>query len=90
MNLTPNYIKEHLEEIGIHEAIDALKEWVVHSEDSRDRMAALEQLGEIDKGNYFLFFEQLFISDEDINVRIFAGKILRDKYSVHKKIYPLL
>jgi len=90
MNLTPDVIKENLEQIGLPEAYKLLKEWVTHSGEDRVRKKALEILGDIDTGKEFSFFEQLFLSDEDINIRIQVGKILREKYSAHKKIFPLL
>lgn len=90
MSLTPDIIKEDLEQIGVPEASKLLKEWITHSSEDKVRKEALELLGEIDTGKEFPFFEQLFLSDEDINIRILVGKILNDKYAANKKIYPLL
>jgi Leucine-rich repeat (LRR) protein len=90
MNLTPNYIKNNLNKIGIEEAYSLLKEWVTNSNDLNLRLESLRLFGTIESSKNFKFFEQLFLSDENIEIRISCGKILKDKYLKHKKIIPLL
>jgi len=93
MKLSPKYIKANLDEIGIKEATIILKEWIDNSNDKELRENALRLFGEIDdcKDKNFKFYEQLFLSDEVIDVSILAGNIIRSKY-VHdhnKKVINL-
>ena len=90
MELTPNYIEEHLSEIGKNEAQNLLREIISSSNDSDIRAKALKTLGSIDEGTNFSFFEQLFLSDENLAMRLFAGEILKENYIKHKKIVRLL
>ena len=93
MNLNPKYIKANIDEIGIKEAATILKEWIDNSNDDELRESALELLGEIDdrEGKSFNYYEQLFLSDEDIEVSIIAGKIIKNKcvHSHYKKVMNL-
>ncbi len=90
MELKPNYIKENLEEIGKKEGLTLLREWIDSSSDPTLRQNALLNYGLIDEGKNFKFFEHLFLSDEDIKIRLIAGDILKEKYSHKKKLIPLL
>ena len=84
MEFTPDYIKENLSKIGRKEATYLLKEWIVNSSTLREK--ALKLLGSIDDGKNFKFFEHLFLSDEEPEIRITTGNILKEKYFNHKKI----
>jgi Leucine-rich repeat (LRR) protein len=93
MNLNPNYIKANLDEIGIKEAETILKELIDNSNDDKLRENALKLFGELDdcKGKNFNYYEQLFLSDENIEVSVIAGNIIKNKY-VHghyKKVMNL-
>ncbi len=90
MELHPDYIKENLNQIGKKEGVALLKEWIDNSSDPLMRQNALLNYGLIDEGKNFKFFEHLFLSDEDIKVRLIAGQILREKYLQNKKLIPLL
>jgi len=90
MELNPDYIKENLSEIGKKEGLNLLRELINSSNDSNIRKKALENFGMIEEGNNFSFFEQLFLSDEDLDIRLIAAKILKDKYLTHKKLFRLL
>ncbi|MFW9940136.1 MAG: leucine-rich repeat protein [Candidatus Thorarchaeota archaeon] len=90
MELNPDYIKEKLSEIGKKEGLNLLKELINNSNDSNIRKKALENFGMIEENNNFSFFEHLFLSDEDLDIRLIAAKILKDKYLTHKKLFRLL
>ncbi|MFX1419440.1 MAG: leucine-rich repeat protein [Promethearchaeota archaeon] len=90
MELHPDYIKENLEHIGKKEALVLLKEWINSSSDPKLRQNALINFGLIDEGKNFKFFEDLFLSDEDIKIRLIAGKILKENYLQNKRLIPLL
>jgi hypothetical protein len=90
MELTPNYIRENLSEIGEKQALNLLKELINSSNDSDIRRSALETFGSIDDGGNFSFIEQLFLSDESLEMRMYAGKILKESYVNHKKLVRLL
>ena len=90
MDLTPEYIKKNLEKIGDKAARDMLKQWIINSDDRVLRKSALNLYSFIDDQKQFRFLEQLFLSDEDINIRTLSGNILRDKYSHNKKFVSLL
>ncbi len=90
MDLQPDYIKENLEQIGKKEGLVLLREWIDSSSDSKLRQKALLNYGLIDEGKNFKFFEHLFLSDEDIEIRLIAGKILKEKYLQDKKLTTLL
>ena len=90
MELNPDYIKENLSEIGKKEGLNLLRELINNSNDSNIRKKALENFGVIEEGNNFSFFEQLFLSDEDLDIRLIAAKILKNKYLTHKKLFRLL
>ena len=90
MSLLPQDIKKQLEELGVSEAKNLLIDWVLDTNDETYRRAALEVLGSIDEGKDFSFFEQLFLSDEDLEIRLTSGQILKENYHEHKKIEILL
>ena len=90
MELNPDYIKENLSEIGKKEGLNLLRELINNSNDSNIRKKALENFGMLEEGSNFSFFEQLFLSDENLDIRLIAGKILKGKYLTHKKLSRLL
>jgi Leucine-rich repeat (LRR) protein len=90
MDLQPDYIKENLDQIGKKEGLALLREWIDSSTDSKQRQNALLNYGLIDEGKNFRFFEHLFLSDEDIKLRLIAGQILKEKYLHNKKLLPLI
>ncbi|MFX1487536.1 MAG: leucine-rich repeat domain-containing protein [Promethearchaeota archaeon] len=90
MELNPEYIKDHIAEIGVKEGLVLLKELINSSSDSSIRNKALEYFGIFERGKNFAFLEQLFLSDEDENIALLAGKILKNKYIAHKKLTRLL
>jgi Leucine-rich repeat (LRR) protein len=90
MELDPDVIKEILTEIGKKESLILLVELIENSTDPYVRRRALENYGELENGKNFTFFENLFFSDEDLHMRLIAGKVLSNRYSTHKKLIPLL
>ena len=90
MELHPDYIKENLEQIGKKEGLTLLREWIDSSTDPKQRQNALLNYGLIDEGKNFKFFEHLYLSDEDIELRLIAGRILKEKYLHNKKLLPLI
>ncbi|MFW9989858.1 MAG: leucine-rich repeat domain-containing protein [Candidatus Odinarchaeota archaeon] len=90
MELDPDFIKENLNQIGRKEGLTFLKEWIDNSSDIVLRQKALKNYGLLEEGKNFKFFEQLFLSDENLQIRLIAGQILKEKYSSNKKLIPLL
>ncbi|UCD01265.1 MAG: leucine-rich repeat protein [Promethearchaeota archaeon] len=90
MELHPDYIIENLDQIGRKEGLNLLREWIESSSESITRQKALEYYGSIDTGKNFKFFEHLFLSDEDLKLRLIAGQILKHNYSNNKKLISLL
>ena len=90
MELTPDYVKENIAELGKKQALNLLRELISSSNDSNIRKNALEMFGTIDEGDNFSFIEQLFLSDEKLEIRMFAGEILKENYSNHKNLFRLL
>ena len=85
-----NYIKENLDQIGKKEGLALLREWIDSSSDQMLRQIALTNYGLIEEGKSFKFFEHLFLSDEDVKIRLIAGKILKERYIHNKELIPLL
>jgi len=90
MGLTPQYIKESINEIGNKEAFSLLKDWINNSNDPDLRIEALDVFGHLDNGRNFRFFEQIFLSDEDPKMRLLSGNLLKERYINHKKLISLL
>jgi len=90
MEFHQNYIREKIGQVGKKEGLNLLKEYISSSNDPIIRQEAIEIYGDIEEGRDFKFLEQLFLSDEDIDVRLIAGKILRQNYSKYKKLITLL
>ena len=90
MDLNPDNIKAHIGKIGQKEAITILEELLRSSSDLNLRKKSLELLGNIDDSKHFKLFEEIFLSDESIEIRISSGKILEKNYMTHKKLTPLL
>ncbi|MFW9895955.1 MAG: hypothetical protein ACFFD7_09155, partial [Candidatus Thorarchaeota archaeon] len=90
MELDPDFIKENLSEIGKKEGLILLREFIENSTEPHIRRKALENYGELEDGKNFNFFEDIFFSDEDFEMRLIAGNVLSIKYSTHKKLISLL
>jgi len=90
MELHPDYIIENLDQIGRKEGLVLLREWIDSSSEPILRQKALEHYGSIDTGKNFKFFEHLFLSDENLKIRLIAGQILKEKYWNNKKLISLL
>jgi len=89
MDSDPNHIKENLSQIGIKAAKILLKEWIDNSNDLNFRKNALSIYSSIDDAKNFKFYEHLYLSDEDIEIRTLSGEILSQKYFSHKKLVDL-
>ena len=90
MSINLDYIKENIDEIGIKEASILLKEWINNSKNPILRKNALEYFGKaVDNGNDFKFLENLFLSDENIEVRLVSGNILISNYLHYKELSSL-
>ncbi|MHA1883985.1 MAG: leucine-rich repeat domain-containing protein [Promethearchaeota archaeon] len=87
--LTPESIRENIENIGKKEALALLREIITANRSVNVRKRALNIFGEIDTQKNFKFLEQLFLSDEEIEARLIVGKILLEKYPSHKKTISL-
>ncbi len=90
MGFNPRYIKENISQIGIKEAKTHLKRWISDSNDPQLRNEALEIYGELEQGKDYKFLEEIFLSDEDISLRLLSGKILGAHYFQNKKLIKLL
>jgi len=90
MGLDPKYIEENLHVIGFKEAKSQLKEIIDNSSDLRLRKSALEVFISIDNDTNFKFFEHLFLSDENKEIRLRSGVILSENYKSDKHLLPLL
>jgi len=90
MDLDPHYIKENIIEVGYKEAFSLLKDWINNSNDPDLRKEALEVYGHLDNGRNFRFFEQIFLTDEDPNMRLLSGNLLKERYINYKKLISLL
>ncbi|MHA1914971.1 MAG: leucine-rich repeat protein [Promethearchaeota archaeon] len=88
--LTPEDIRENIDTIGKKEGLTLLREIITTNRSVGVRKRALTIFGEIDTLKNFKFLEQLFLSEEEIEVRLIAGEILQDNYALHKKMIPLL
>jgi len=89
MDSDPNQIKENLSQIGTKAAKILLKEWIDNSNNLGFRKNALRIYSSIDDGKNFKFYEHLYLSDEEIEIRTLSGEILNEKYYAHKKIISL-
>ena len=90
MDLNPQYIKENINEIGYKESFSLLKDWINSSNDPGFRKEALEVYCHLDNGRNFRFFEQIFLSDENLQMRLLSGNLLKERYINHKKLFSLL
>lgn len=90
MNLNPQYIANNIEKFGKQEAKYLLKGWIETSQKTHIRIQSLHLLGEIDDGGSFSFYEQLYVSDNDLPMRMKAGEILRNHYAGNPDFIPLL
>jgi hypothetical protein len=86
----PQYIKQHFSQLGYTESSQLLKKWINNSNIQRLRYDAVEYLGEIDEGNHYKFIEQLFLSDENIQISLLAGNILYKNYRYNPSYISLL
>jgi protein phosphatase 1 regulatory subunit 7 len=90
MNLNPQYIANNIEKFGKQEAKYLLKGWIENSQKAHIRNQSLQLLGEIDDGGSFSFYEQLYVSDNDVLMRMKAGEILKNYYAQHPDFISLL
>jgi Leucine-rich repeat (LRR) protein len=90
MKLHPDKIKDNLNKIGKKEGLALLRDLIDSASDPRVRQSALINYGKIEEGKNFKFFEHLFLSDENLKIRLIAGQILKDKYFNNKKFISLL
>lgn len=90
MDLNPHYIKENINEIGYKEGFSLLKDWINNSNEPELRKEALKVYGHLDNGRNFKFFEQIFLSDENLQMRLLSGNLLKERYINHKKLISLL
>ncbi|MFW9952885.1 MAG: leucine-rich repeat domain-containing protein, partial [Candidatus Thorarchaeota archaeon] len=90
MGLDPVRIRENIEHLGKTEAQTMLREWIVSSEDNFKRREALEVYISLDDGKNFRFYEQLFLTDEDEEIRNLAGLSLKQNYISDKRLLILL
>ncbi|MFX1236057.1 MAG: hypothetical protein ACFFBY_16140, partial [Promethearchaeota archaeon] len=90
MDLNPYYIKENIDDIGLKEGFSLLRDWINNSNDFNLRKEALEVYGQLDNGKSFRFFEQLFLTDEDVKIRLLAAEFLKQNYFYHPKLVSLL
>lgn len=88
--MDPIFIKDNLDQLGETEARNLLSEWIISSTDQASREDALNLFASIDNHRNFNFFEQLFLSDENHEIRFTTGKILTANYSNHDRLVPLL
>ena len=90
MIIDPHFIRDHIDQFTKKEASKLLKEWIENSNKQDLRKEAIELFSSIDDGTNFEFYEHLFISDENEEVRDLAGKILTQDYTNHENFLPLL
>lgn len=88
--LDPEFITANIDQIGKKEARVILREWISGSEDVKKRREALDAYITLDNGKDFGFYEQLFLTDEDVGIQRIAGACLSDRYSTDKKLLALL
>ncbi len=90
MGFNPQYLRENISQIGVKEAKAHLKKWISNSNDSNLRREALQLYGELEQGKNYKFLEEIFLSDEDITLRLLSGQILENNYFQNKKVINLL
>jgi len=90
MIIDPHFIRDHIDQFSKKEASKLLKEWIENSNKQYLRKEAIELFFSIDDGTNFEFYEHLFISDENKEIRDLAGKILTQNYAYHTNFLPLL
>ena len=90
MGFNPQHLRENISQFGLKEAKIHLKKWISNSNDSKLRREALQLYGELEHGEDFKFLEEIFLSDEDIALRILSGHILGHNYFQSKKVINLL
>jgi Leucine-rich repeat (LRR) protein len=84
-----NPIKLDFRDLSKKEARTRLRDIISVSTDPIQRTNALRYLGELDEGSDFEFFEQLFLSDEDVTLRLASGELLRECYAHHERLISL-
>jgi len=90
MGFNPQRLKENIAQIGKKEAKTHLKKWISNSNDPALRREALQLYGELEQGKDYKFLEEIFLSDEDISLRILSGQILGYNYFQNRKVINLL
>ena len=90
MKISLSFIKENIEQFGNSEACQILKEWVNSSNDQKLRQEALDLYGYLENGQDFKFLEQIFLSDENPDLRLISGNILKEHYLDNEQLISLL
>ena len=90
MGFNPQYLRENITQIGVKEAKAHLKKWISNSNDLNLRREALQLYSELEQGKNYKFLEEIFLSDEDITLRLLSGQILENNYFQNKKVINLL
>lgn len=90
MIIDPRFIRDHFDQFSKKEASKLLKEWIENSNNQTIRKEAIDLFSSIDDGSNFEFYEQLFISEENKEIRDLAGLILTKNYYHHEKFFSLL
>ncbi|MGQ4875250.1 MAG: HEAT repeat domain-containing protein [Promethearchaeia archaeon] len=83
-------ILEEIDKIGKFQTTEKLHNLFSESNDRKLRREILEALNKLKDDKHFEKFEYYFLSDEDIEVRIEAAKILTFYYPKKKVIRPLI
>ncbi len=86
---SPDAVAKELQNAGRLETIEKLHRMYSVS-DRHGRLRILELLNELGDDEHFQEIESYFISDEDTEVRIEAGKNLAMNYKTNKAIKPLI
>jgi len=90
MIIDPRFIRDHLDQFSKKEASKLLKEWIENSNEQDLRKEAIELFSSFDDGTNFEFYEHLFISDDNAEIRALAGEILTQNYAHHENFLSLL
>ena len=90
MIIDPRFIRDHIDQFSKKEASKLLKEWIESSNKQDLRKEAIELFSSFDDGTNFEFYEHLFISEENEEIRDLAGNIITQNYADHKNFLPLL
>lgn len=87
---TPDRVYSQLDELGHEEVINRLHDIYSLSLEMKTRLRILEILNQLHDNTHFDQFENYFISDEDLEVRLEAAKILIFHYPKKEALKPFL